>query len=106
MGWLYLLIAGVLEIAFTTVLQLMRTNDTLWLQALFLATVVASFHFLELATQTIPVGTAYAVWTGIGAAGAAILGILFFGEPATLARLLFLALLIASVAGLKFTSLH
>jgi quaternary ammonium compound-resistance protein SugE len=106
MGWVYLVIAGVLEIAFTTVLQLIRSNSAIWLQALFLVCVVASFHLLERATATIPVGTAYAVWTGIGAAGTALIGILYFGEAATPMRIFFLTMLISAVAGLKLVSSH
>ena len=106
MGWIYLVIAGVLEIAFTTLLQLMRSNTALWLQGLFLVCIVASFHFLERATSTIPVGTAYAVWTGIGAAGTVLIGILYFGETASPMRIFFLTMLISAVAGLKFVSSH
>ena len=106
MGWVYLVIAGILEIAFTSVLQLMRSNDTIWVQGLFLACVVASFYFLERATATIPVGTAYAVWTGIGATGTVLVGILYFGEAATPMRVFFLAVLISAIAGLKLTSPH
>lgn len=106
MSWVYLLIAGMFEIAFTTVLQFMKLNNSLGLKALFVACIVASFYFLERATETIPVGTAYAAWTGIGAGGAAILGILYFGEPATAMRLFFLAMLIVAVAGLKLASTH
>lgn len=106
MVWLYLIVAGLFEIGFTTAMQLMKTGKNWWPHLMFLVCIVASFAFLERAVQHIPVGTAYAVWTGIGAAGTAILGITVFGEPATLLRMLFLGLLIVSVIGLKFVSSH
>ena len=65
---------------------------------------VASFYFLSIAVRTLPIGTAYAVWTGIGTVGAAILGMVLFGEPKDVIRVLCIALIIAGIAGLKFTS--
>ena len=106
MAWLYLIVAGLFEIGFTTAMQLMKSSKSWWAFGLFLVCIITSFAFLERATQQIPVGTAYAVWTGIGAAGTAILGIAVFGEPATVLRMLFLGLLIISVIGLKFVSSH
>jgi quaternary ammonium compound-resistance protein SugE len=106
MPWLYLLLAGVLEVGFTTAMQLSKTTKALWPHAMFLVCIVASFYFLARATEDIPVGTAYAVWTGIGAAGTAILGIAVFGEPASALRVVFLTMLIGSVIGLKLVSSH
>ncbi|MCZ2340532.1 MAG: multidrug efflux SMR transporter [Bacteroidales bacterium] len=104
MPWVYLLIAGVLEITFTTCLKLSNGFTKIWPSLGFLVASVFSFVFLNFAIKSIPIGTAYAVWTGIGAAGTATIGILWFKEPATTARLLFLVLLIGSVIGLKLVS--
>ena len=106
MGWVYLLLAGACEIGFATMLRYTEGFTRLWPTAAFVAFVVTSLLLLERATHTVPVGTAYAVWTGIGAAGTAILGIAFYGEPATLLRVLFLATLTASIIGLKLVSSH
>ena len=106
MAWVYLIVAGLFEVGFTTAMQLVKSTKSWWAYGIFLACIVASFAFLERAIQQIPVGTAYAVWTGIGAAGTAILGIAVFGEPASLPRILFLGLLIVSVIGLKIVSSH
>lgn len=65
---------------------------------------IASFYFLSLAVKSLPIGTAYAVWTGIGTVGAAILGMILFDEPRNFARILCIALIIAGIAGLKLTS--
>lgn len=101
-GWLSLLIAGMLEIAFTTFMKL-SDNFSRWIYLIpFAIAAVASFFFLNRALITIPLGTAYAVWTGIGAAGTAIVGMIFFGDPISLARAFFLTTLIASIVGLKF----
>jgi quaternary ammonium compound-resistance protein SugE len=106
MAWVYLIVAGLFEVGFTTAMQLAKTTNAWWPHAMFLVCIVASFTLLAWATQDIPVGTAYAIWTGIGAAGTVVLGIVAFGEPATALRLLFLSLLIASVIGLKLVSSH
>jgi quaternary ammonium compound-resistance protein SugE len=99
-------LAGLFEVGFTTAMQLAKVTSAWWPWALFLVCITTSFALLAVATRDIPVGTAYAVWTGIGAAGTAILGVLVFKEPATTLRLLFLGLLIASVIGLKAVSPH
>ena len=104
MSWLYLLLAGLFEIGFTTCLKLSESFSRLWPSLGFLLCAVASFWLLTRAIQTIPLGTAYAVWTGIGAFGTALIGILVFGEPATTMRLVFLTLLIGSIIGLKLVS--
>ncbi|HYG12721.1 MAG TPA: multidrug efflux SMR transporter [Methylophilaceae bacterium] len=104
MSWLYLLLAGLFEIGFTTCLKLSESFSRLWPSLGFLLCAVASFWLLTRAIQTIPLGTAYAVWTGIGAFGTALIGILVFGEPATALRLVFLTLLIGSIIGLKLVS--
>jgi quaternary ammonium compound-resistance protein SugE len=104
LGWLYLSIAGVLEVAFTTAIRYTDGFTKLWPTVLVLALAAVSFTFVAKSTATIPLGTAYAAWGGLGAAGTAIIGILYFGEPATFWRLLFLTLLIASIAGLKLVT--
>ena len=106
MDWFYLGIAGIFEISFTTCLKMASiegNNKTLWNLAFILCAII-SFAALECAIQTIPLGTAYAVWTGIGACGTAIIGIYIFHDPATFARLFFLLLLITAIIGLKIVS--
>lgn len=101
-GWISLIIAGGLEIGFTTFMKL-SDNFTKWVYIIpFLLAAMASFFFLNRAIVTIPLGTAYAVWTGIGAAGTAVVGMIFFGDPISLARCFFLITLIGSIVGLKF----
>jgi quaternary ammonium compound-resistance protein SugE len=103
-AWLYLLLAGLCEIFWPVA---MRASDGLTRPVPVLALaglVAASFGLLTLAIRSIPMGTAYAVWTGIGAAGIATLGILYFEEAATPMRLLSIALVVLGVAGLKLFS--
>lgn len=104
MYWFYLIVAGLFEVAFTTCLK-MSSNFTnrLWTVGFFLS-ISASFYFLNKAIQQIPMGTAYAVWTGIGAVGTVILGIVIFREPSDFWRLFFIFLLISSILGLKLVS--
>lgn len=107
MNWIILIIAGLFEAAFAFCLG--KAKETagnemyLWYSGFFIALVVSMVLLIK-ATQTLPIGTAYAVWTGIGAAGTVILGIFVFKEPATFLRLLFLTTLIVSVIGLKVVS--
>lgn len=104
MSWVLLVIAGALEVGWASMLPathgLTRPGPT----ALFLVLLTASMLGLAKATQTIPIGTGYAVWVGIGAVGTAAIGIAVHGDPATPARVGFLALLIVSIIGLKFAS--
>jgi quaternary ammonium compound-resistance protein SugE len=104
MSWLYLAVAGALEISFTTALKYAEGFTKLWPSLLFVVAYAGSAWFLSLAVKNIPLGTAYAVWTGIGAVGTAIIGIALFGEPATLLRLIFLAVIIFGIVGLKLVS--
>ncbi|MBL7987002.1 MAG: multidrug efflux SMR transporter [Chlorobi bacterium] len=106
MPWLFLILAGLFEIGFTTCLKLSENFTQLRWTLGFLASASISFYFLTKATETIPMGTGYAVWTGIGAAGTVIVGMLLFDEPADTWRLVFLVLLIGSIAGLKVVSAH
>lgn len=107
MNWFLLVIAGLFEVGFATCLgKAKETNgaaSTWWLFG-FLLCLLISMFLLYKATQTISIGTAYAVWTGIGAVGTVIMGILFFKEPADAWRLFFIFTLIASIVGLKLVS--
>ncbi len=104
MAWVYLVLAGFLEVGFTTSLK-MSQNFTNWKwSVIFFLCISLSFFFLNKAVQVIPLGTGYAVWTGIGAVGTAIIGILFFKEPSDFWRLFFIFTLIASIVGLKLVS--
>ncbi|ROO82712.1 quaternary ammonium compound-resistance protein SugE [Actinocorallia herbida] len=106
MAWILLVFAGALEVAWATTLPATQGLTRLWPTTAFVAMLAASMYALSLATRTIPLGTAYAVWVGIGALGTAVVGIAWHGDPATLPRLLFLALLVVAVLGLKATSGH
>jgi len=107
MNWIILIIAGLFEITFAFCLG--KAKETtgsemyLWYAGFIIATFI-SMGLLIKATQTLPIGTAYAVWTGIGAVGTVLLGIIVFKEPATFLRLLFLTTLIGSLIGLKIVS--
>jgi quaternary ammonium compound-resistance protein SugE len=101
MAWFFLFIAGIFEMAFTTCLKLSDGFTKPWPIAGFLSSAVLSFWMLTLAMESIPLGTAYAVWTGIGAFGTAIIGIYFFGDATCTLRVIFLVLLIGSILGLK-----
>src|SRR5690606_31209727 len=107
MNWIILIIAGLFEMGFATCLGKAKETSgnvsAMWMGGFFVCLII-SMYLLYKATQTLPIGTAYAVWTGIGAAGTAIIGIFYFKEPATLWRVFFLATLIGSVIGLKAVS--
>lgn len=107
MNWILLIIAGLFEVAFATCLgkakEATGTEATYWYIG-FLVCLSISMLLLMKATQELPIGTAYAVWTGIGAVGTVLIGILVFKEPATFWRLFFITTLIASIIGLKFVS--
>ena len=104
MAWTYLLIAGLLEIGWAIGLKYTYGFSRLAPSVATAACMIASFIFLALALKQIPVGTGYAVWTGIGAAGTAVLGMILFGESRELPRLLCIGLIVAGVAGLKWFS--
>ncbi|GHF10870.1 multidrug transporter [Kordiimonas sediminis] len=104
MSWLYLVIAGFLEIGWPVGLKIAQAPDTRWLGVgLAVIFMVASGFFLWLAQRHIPMGTAYAVWTGIGAAGTFLVGVLVYGDPASFARFFGVALIVSGVAMLKFS---
>jgi len=104
MAWFYLIIAGSLEVAATTVFRYTEGLSRIAPAVLFFALGLASFYFLNRSLEGIPLGTAYAVWTGIGAAGTAVLGMVAFNEQATLVQVALIGGLIACIAGLKFVS--
>ena len=104
MAWTYLMLAGLFEVGFASTLKLTENFTRLWPTLIFSICILLSFFLLNRALRDIPIGTAYAVWTGVGAAGTALVGILIYKEPATALRLFFLATLIGSVIGLKFAT--
>lgn len=104
MAWIYLMIAGVLEIGWAIGLKYTEGFSKFWPSVTNLCAMIASFGLLAAALKTIPVGTGYAVWTGIGAAGTAIIGMAFFGESRDIWRILCILLIIAGVVGLKFAT--
>lgn len=104
MAWTLLLVAGLFEVAWAIGLKYTDGFARLWPSVLTIAAMLVSVVLLALALKSIPVGTGYAVWTGIGAVGTAILGIVLFGEPATAARLGCIALIVGGIVGLKLVS--
>ena len=104
MNWLFLGIAGLLEIAWAIGLKYTEGWTKIVPSLITAVLMIASFYFLSLAIKTLPIGTAYAVWTGIGTVGAAILGMLLFDEPREFVRIICIFLIIAGIAGLKITS--
>ncbi|BFT75895.1 MULTISPECIES: multidrug efflux SMR transporter [Paenibacillus] len=106
MAWLYLVIAGVFEVVWAISLKFSNGFTRLVPSSITIVGMIISFYFLAVATKTLPIGTAYAAWTGIGAVGAIIIGTLFLNEPVSLLRILFMILILVGVLGLKFTSGH
>jgi quaternary ammonium compound-resistance protein SugE len=104
MHWVLLFVAGLLEIGWAIGLKFTAGFTKPVPSVLTGLAIVASMLLLSMAARTIPIGTAYAIWTGIGAAGAATVGIVFLGEPATAGRIVFLALLVVAIVGLKLTA--
>ncbi|MFM2044864.1 MAG: putative multidrug resistance protein SugE [Pseudomonadota bacterium] len=104
MAWIYLIIAGLLEIVWAVGLKYTEGFTKPVPSVVVLVFALASFYLLGLAAKTLPIGTAYAIWVGIGATGTAIAGMVLFGEPATVARLVCILLIVAGVAGLKLLS--
>lgn len=103
-AWILLLLAGLLEIAWAVGLKYTDGFSRLWPSALTIGAMVASMGLLGLATRTLPIGTAYAVWVGIGVAGTSALGVLLLGETLTPIRAGLIALLLVAVVGLKLTA--
>lgn len=107
MNWIILIIAGLFEVAFASCLGKAKTatgNDVYWWYAGFLVALTISMLLLVKATQTLPIGTAYAVWTGVGAVGTVLMGIFVFKDPANFWRVFFIITLIGSIIGLKAVS--
>ena len=104
MAWIYLCIAGLLEIVWAISLKHTEGFSNLRWSVVTVVGMMASFYLLAQALKTIPVGTAYAIWTGIGAAGTAILGIMLFSESAALPRLFCIGVIVAGIVGLMLTS--
>jgi quaternary ammonium compound-resistance protein SugE len=102
MAWVTLLLAGLFEIGWAIGLKYTQGFTRFWPSLGTVLSMVISLALLGLALRTLPVGTAYAVWTGVGAAGTVILGIILFGEPATAGRLACVGLIVAGIVGLKF----
>jgi quaternary ammonium compound-resistance protein SugE len=104
MAWIYLLIAGLLEIGWAIGLKYTYGFTRLWPSVATVICMIASFALLALALKSLPLGTAYAVWTGVGTAGTAVLGMILFNEPRDAARLVCLTLIVAGIVGLKLVS--
>jgi len=104
MNWIYLFIAGLFEIAWAIGLKYTDGWSRLWPSLITVVLMIASFYFLSLAVKSLPIGTAYAVWTGIGTVGAAILGMFLFDEPRDVVRIVCILLIVAGIVGLKFSS--
>ena len=104
MAWFWLILGGLFEVGFTTSLRFVDGFKNLPWTLAFLGSVAISMGLLEYASRSIPMGTAYAVWGGIGALGTVIVGILWFQEPATTVRVLLILLIVAAIAGLKLTA--
>ncbi len=103
-SWVYLILAGVIEVVWALSLKYAEGFTRLWPSVVSVITIALSMFLLSLAMRNLPVGLAYGVFVGMGAVGATILGIFLFSEPATPVRFLFLALLLASLVGLKLTA--
>ena len=103
MAWLVLTVAGLFEVGWAIGLKYTDGFSKLWPSVATAAAMVVSVVLLGWAMRSLPVGTAYAVWTGIGAVGTVVLGIVLFGEPATLGRLVCMSLIVAGIIGLKVT---
>ena len=104
MAWFYLILGGLFEVGFTTSLRFVDGFRNLPWTLAFLASVAISMALLEYAARTIPMGTAYAVWGGIGALGTVLVGMLWFGEPAGTVRMLLILAIVAAIAGLRLTA--
>ncbi|MBC6310446.1 multidrug efflux SMR transporter [Listeria sp. FSL L7-1582] len=104
MAWIFLLLAGLCEMAFVVMMKLSEGFKKLNYSVYTILFMIASFFLLSLALKTIPIGTGYAIWTGIGAVGSVMMGMLLFKEKKSALKLFFIALIVAGVIGLKLTS--
>ena len=101
MAWVWLILGGCFEVGFTTALRFVDGFRNIGWTLVFLVSVTISMALLEVASRTIPMGTAYAVWGGIGAVGTVLVGMIWFGEPSTTIRLLLILVIVAGIAGLR-----
>ncbi|MCU0407135.1 MAG: quaternary ammonium compound efflux SMR transporter SugE [Ignavibacteriaceae bacterium] len=104
MSWIYLFIAGLFEIGWAVGLKYTEGFTKLWPSVITIIGMILSFYFLSNAVKTIPIGTAYAIWTGIGAVGTAFLGMILFGESKEFIRIFFIFLIVIGIIGLKIFS--
>lgn len=104
MAWVLLLIAGLLEVGWAIGLKYTEGFTRVWPSVFTLAAMTASVVLLAMAMKSLPVGTSYAIWVGVGAVGTALLGIILFGEPANAGRLFSLGLIVAGIVGLKLAT--
>lgn len=104
MSWIYLIIAGIFEVVWAISLKYSHGFTRLYPSLVTIIGMIISFYLLALATKTLPIGSAYAIWTGIGALGTVIFGIIFFNEPCNALRIIFIILLLVGIIGLKVTS--
>ncbi len=104
MAWIYLLIAGLFEVSWAIGLKMSHGFTHLYISIFTVIGMIASFYFLALALKNIPLGTAYAIWTGIGTMGTVILGIILFKEPASVMRFVCITLILSGITGLKLLS--
>jgi quaternary ammonium compound-resistance protein SugE len=106
MSWIYIILAGIFEIGWTIGLKQMDDHKNLTWTINFYTSLITSFYLLQQALKLIPIGTAYAIYTSIGAIGTVAIGMIFFKEPVNMLRIGFMLLIIAGVIGLKLTSNH
>ncbi len=104
MAWLLLIIAGILEIVWVVALKMSDNFSKLIPSAVMVVSIVSSFLLLNLSIRSLPIGVAYAVWTGMGAAGAVLAGIVLFKEPCSFLHVFFLSMIIVGLVGIKFVS--
>ena len=104
MNWIYLFLAGILEIVWVVALKMSDGFTKIVPSAVMIITIISSFVLLNLAIRSLPMGIAYAVWIGMGAAGAVIMGIILFKEPCTFWHIFFLSMIIVGLIGIKFVS--
>lgn len=104
MAWAYLFVAGVLEVGWATAMKYSEGFTRLWPSVATIALMLASFALLSQAMKALPLGTAYGIWTGIGAVGSVLVGIFFLGEPRDAVRILCMVLILSGIVGLKLTS--
>jgi quaternary ammonium compound-resistance protein SugE len=106
MKWIYLVIAGVFEVGWAVGLRYSQGFSKLLPSILTVIGMIASFYFLSLSLKSLPLGTAYAVWTGIGTVGTVIFGVVLFKEPINIMSVIFIGFIISGIIGLKLTSIH